>query len=248
MAQQLRAAGYDVNPSLEDGPDLLRRLRQDPPAAVVIDLSRQPSHGRDMGIGIRLYKDTRRVPLLLIGGDPEKVARIHAILPDAVYGAWSEVREALSRAIAHPPAHPVVPESRLAGYSGTPLVKKLGIKAGATIALVGAPQGFLETLGQLPEGVTLRDEAGASCDLILWFIPSRDVLQRDLEQFVARLDRGSLWIAWPKKTSRLATDLTQQAVREAGLAAGWVDYKICAIDETWSALLFARRKPEKTGS
>ena len=129
-----------------------------------------------------------------------------------------------------------------AGYSGTPLPKKLGIKPGSVVRLIGAPGGFLKTLGDLPEGVMVREDARGHASLTLWFLPSQKELNRGIRKMATRLEGGSLWMIWPKKTSGMVTDLTQQEVREAGLAAGLVDYKVCAVDAIWSGLLFTRRK------
>jgi hypothetical protein len=130
----------------------------------------------------------------------------------------------------------------LAGYSGTPLPKKLGIKPGSVVRLIGAPKGFRTTLGELPEGVSLREDSRGAASLTLWFLPSQQVLQRGIQGIAAQLEGCPLWMIWPKKTSGKVTDLTEREVREAGLAAGLVDYKVCAVDSTWSGLLFTRRK------
>jgi len=239
---RIRAAGYRVAGGPLD-PAGLRAVKEDPPDAVVIDLTRLPGQGRDLGLALRKAGSTRRVPLVFVEGDPAKVAAVRRQLPDAVYATWRGIRGALRRAIAGPPVAPAVPESSLAGYSGTPLPKKLGIKAGSVVALVGAPAGFLETLGPVPEGVTLRRQARGRADLILWFTKSRADLDRRIERLGGLLGPGDgLWIIWPKKASGVKTDLTQTVVREAGLASGLVDYKICAVDATWSGLKFARRK------
>jgi hypothetical protein len=129
-----------------------------------------------------------------------------------------------------------------AGYSGTPLPKKLGIKPGTVLRLIGAPGGFRETLGELPEGVSVREDARGQANLTLWFLSSRKGLDRGIREVTARLEGGSLWMFWPKKASGVVTDLTQMEVREAGLAAGLVDYKVCAVDAIWSGVLFTRRK------
>ena len=129
-----------------------------------------------------------------------------------------------------------------AGYSGTPLPKKLGIKPGSVVALVGAPHGFRKMLGPLPEGAKLRAGAEKDCTLALWFTRSRKELERGMPRAAELAAHGPVWIIWPKQASGAATDLREQAVREAGLAAGLVDYKVCAVDATWSGLLFARRK------
>jgi hypothetical protein len=182
-----------------------------------------------------------------VGGEPEKVDRIRQKVPDAVFTTWNRIGSALKTAIAHPPENPVAPRSVLEGYSGTPLPKKLGIKAGSSILLVGAPPDFRRTLGQVPEGAVVRDGSGGPCELLLWFVRSRKDLRRAVRQAAARGDFTAVWILWPKKSSGLAADLTQQTVRESGLAAGLVDYKICAVDATWSGLKFARRRLKGQG-
>jgi hypothetical protein len=136
----------------------------------------------------------------------------------------------------------------MAGYSGTPLPRKLGIKAGARVGLVGAPSDFDRTLGELPLGATVRAVGGgrAPFDVIVCFAGSARDLARDLAALAARLDpAGGLWIAWPKKSSGLATDLTDVEVRRRGLALGLVDNKVCAIDETWSGLRFVVRLADR---
>lgn len=242
-AARLGAAGYKVVHASLEGAAALRELTRKPPAAVVIDLGRMPSQGRDLALFLRGRKATRHLPLVFVDGDPEKVARIEKLLPDAVYTPWSRIRSSLKRALAHPPKDPVVPASGLAGYSGTPLPKKLGIKPGSVVALVRAPRGFEKTLGKLPEGARVRRQARGPCDRIIWFTKSRSEVQRNVKRVARSLaEKGGLWIAWPKKSSGVTSDLTQNEVRRIGLASGLVDYKICAIDETWSGLLFARRK------
>lgn len=236
----LRSAGFKVAHFLPGVSGPLSELRENPPLAVVIDPTRLPSQGRDVALAIRQYKATRHVPLVFTEGDPEKVARIQKILPDAVYTTWGRIGSSLRRAIAHPPREPVTP-SLLEGYSGTPLPKKLGIKANFVVVLAGAPPGFRKVLGDLPGGVQFRERAGR-CDLTIWFTRSRRELEGRIKRMAAVAGHAPLWIAWPKKTSGLAADLTQQLVRETGLASGLVDYKICAIDATWSGLLFRRRR------
>jgi hypothetical protein len=128
-------------------------------------------------------------------------------------------------------------------YSGRPLAGKLGITAGDVVALVNAPEGFADTLGELADGVRLRWQARGPARIVILFARSRADLRRRFAAAVrAVAEGGSLWIAWPKKSSGLGTDLAQQQVRAFGLDAGWVDYKICSIDPTWSGLRFARRK------
>ena len=134
-----------------------------------------------------------------------------------------------------------------AGYSGTPLPKKLGIKPNHRIALLNAPKGFeTGTLGELPPGVSVRHRARGPLDVIVAFVRSRSELGRGLEAWRAALDpAGGLWIAWPKRSSGVDTDLAEGAVREAGLASGLVDNKVCAVDATWSGLRFVVRLADR---
>lgn len=129
----------------------------------------------------------------------------------------------------------------LAGYSGTPLVKKLGIRPGARVSLVGAPAGFARELVGLPGGVALASRLVKTPDLTVWFVRSARELDRGIGRMSRAMGQG-LWIAWPKKSSALAGDVSETEVRAAGLAHGLVDYKVCAINEVWSGLKFARAK------
>ena len=134
----------------------------------------------------------------------------------------------------------------MAGYSGTPLVKKLGIKAGARVALVNAPADFQTTLGELPDDVKFMKPTTKSLDVILFFVLSERMLLRDFAKLAQRLaSNGMIWIAWPKKSSGVATDLTFEPVQRIGLDAGLVDVKICAIDDTWSGLKFVYRLKDR---
>jgi len=242
-ASMLRAAGYNVINDVLKGPAELRMLREAPPIAVVIDLTRLPSRGREIGIALRHYRSTRFVPLLFVEGEPDKVERIKKVLPDAVYTTWGRIRSSLRDAIAHPPITPKVPASIFDAYSETPLAKKLGIRSNSVAVLIDAPRDFEKTIGALPKGAILRRRPVTRCDLIIWFTATRKGLDQRIMTVKALLEDGNLWIAWPKKTASIGSDLSQTIVRETGLAAGLVDYKICSIDDQWSGLLFTKRKP-----
>lgn len=131
----------------------------------------------------------------------------------------------------------------MAGYSGTPLVKKLGIAEQHRLVLVGAPDGFRDTLGELPAGVEVRAAVRGSADVIVAFVVRRAVLEKKLDTWRAAIfPSGALWIAWPKKASRVPTDVTEDVVRAVVLPTGLVDNKVCAIDDTWSGLRVVVRK------
>ena len=130
-----------------------------------------------------------------------------------------------------------------AGYSAAPLARKLGIKPDSRLALIGAPDGFDDTLGDLPLGVHARRRLGGEpFDVIVAFHERRAALERRLPALAAALDpAGGLWLAWPKRASGVATDLTDDVVRTLGLATGLVDNKVCAIDPVWSGLRLVHR-------
>ncbi|GIU89772.1 MAG: DUF3052 domain-containing protein [Acidimicrobiia bacterium] len=136
----------------------------------------------------------------------------------------------------------------MAGYSGTPLPQKLGIKAGGRVALVRAPEGFEHTLRPLPERVRLRTQVRGVQDVVVFFATRRSELERRFPALARSVDpAGGLWIAWPKRSSCVATDLTENVVRDVGLSNGLVDNKVCAVDETWSGLRFVYRLADRPG-
>jgi hypothetical protein len=241
IAGLLKAAGFEVEAGMLDAAGL-RALGATDLGAFVIDLGRLPAQGRDIGILFRTRASTRNIPLVFVDGAEEKVARTREILPDAVFTTRAELPSAVSDAIANSPAEPVVPASNFAGYSGTPLPKKLGIKTNSLVALVDAPDNFEAVLGDLPDRVTIRRTADEDAAVTLWFVRSLGDLANGIEGMAAIAGNGRLWVCWPKKASSIATDVTQSQVRRRGLATGIVDFKICAIDATWSGLCFTRRK------
>lgn len=128
---------------------------------------------------------------------------------------------------------------KTAGYSGTPLPKKLGVKEGTRVALLGAPSSF--ALDGLPEGAVVKRGARASADLSLWFVRSQAELLKGVRAMKPRSAGSGLWIVWAKKTSPLFAGVTENDVRGVALAAGMVDFKVCAVDEDWSGLRFNLR-------
>ncbi|MCA8950439.1 MAG: hypothetical protein KDE27_13115 [Planctomycetes bacterium] len=249
-AARLRRHGHTVDSHWrpDDGGALTRRLRAQPPDAVVIDLGRLPSHGRAVATWLRERKATRAMPIVFVPADAgkpgaaEKTARLRAAFPDAVYAPWGRIAAAVRRAIAAPPVAPIVP--RAPDYSGTPLWQKLGVKADGRIGLVRAPRDFAATLGELPAGARTSNRLAGELAVIVLFCRALAELRADWPRAVRCLaDGGSLWIAWPKKTAGVLTDLDGNLVRAFGLDQGLVDTKVCAIDEVWSGLRFQRRRP-----
>jgi len=136
--------------------------------------------------------------------------------------------------------------SMSAGYSGKPLAQKLGIREGDALAFLNAPDGYDRLLGELPAGVTVAQELKGQYDFIQVFATRRTNLERELPILKAKLKQGGMiWVSWPKASSGLQTNLSDRVVREVGLKNGLVDVKVCAVDDSWSALKFVRRLSDR---
>ena len=131
----------------------------------------------------------------------------------------------------------------MAGYSGTPLAKKLGIKAGGRIFVSNAPAHYDELLAPLPESVTRARQIDARTQLVHVFVTTQAQLRKALQGAIAKLaPDASIWVSWPKKASKVPTDVTENAIRDLALPLGLVDIKVCAIDDVWSGLKLVIRK------
>lgn len=134
----------------------------------------------------------------------------------------------------------------MVGYSGTPLAKKLGLKEGLTVGLLDAPDGFVDTLDGLPDGVSFRTQLRGRLDVVLAFVMTRAQLEKRLPAIIRAMERdGALWVCWPKKASKVPTDMTEDVVRDVVLPLGLVDVKVAAIDEVWSGLKIMWRKARR---
>jgi hypothetical protein len=194
-----------------------------------------------MAIWLRNHKTTRLLPIIFLEGAPEKTRPVRQALPDAIFATEKSLVEEAKKAMRRPLTSPVIPKM-MEDYSGSPLPKKLGIKKDSIVALLGAPPGFEKTLHPLPEGVYFLRRPGEA-QIVLLFARRQAELKRLFAEAGRLLQpKGRLWIIWPKRASGEASDLTQNEVRAFGLEAGYVDFKIIAVDATWSGLCFARRK------
>ena len=239
---RLADAGYVMDREAITGPDDLKRLARQPPLAVVIDLDRAPARGRDIALALRQRVATRRIPIVFVASDRAVFTRLEALPLEAMHAGPEDVVTALASALAMPPSGAAPTPPATAGYSGTPLPRKLGIKPGMRVVLVKSPDGFEAVLDPLPPDVTLRTTNRGARDITLWFTRSRRELERGMTRMAEVAGDGRVWICWPKKTSPLAADHTGEDVRRVGLAAGLVDFKVCAVDEDWSGLAFVRRR------
>ena len=132
----------------------------------------------------------------------------------------------------------------MAGYSGTPLAQKLGIKAGQRVVMIDGPAAYRKLLAPLPEAVSFSTKADSGTTFIHLFVSERKTLEKELKRLRKLIaDAGILWVSWPKKSAGVATDVTEDVIREVALSLGFVDVKVCAVDETWSGLkLMIRRE------
>ncbi len=243
-ARRLAALGHKAEVLCDSDKPNLGRVREAPPDLFLIDLNRLPSHGREIAGHFRRSKATRQVPIIFVDGDAERVGRARQLIPDAEFGKWEKIESALKKASRRKVTKPVVPGT-MAGYSGTPLPKKLGIREKYNVLLVNAPERFERKLEPMPAGADFVSDPRRAQMAILFAMSLAELAGAFRPLVKALPERTSLWIAWPKKASGVATDLTDNVVREFGLAQDWVDYKVCAIDETWSGLCFARKKSDR---
>jgi hypothetical protein len=231
-AARLRDQGFEAEAYTSLGAKGFRGIRANPPAAVLIDLTRLPSYGKAMGALMRESPSLRGIPLVFIEGDPQKTARVLETLPDAVIAPWSRIGAAIRRAITQAPKSPLPPQP-----SRAPLATKLGIRQDSRVALVRQPEGFA-----LPDGARPHrrvDEA----DVILMFCKSAATLGRELPTLPGLMRKGrKLWILWPKQASAQAGDLTMVRIREMASPFGLVDYKVCAVDATWSGMVLGLKR------
>ncbi len=234
-AAELGALGYRVVGGPWSSPAIIRK-KAELPCAVVIDLSRSPSTGRDTAAAMRSHSSLVKVPFILVEGAADKIATITRLLPDAIATTWPRIAAAIMKARAKPPSGGKQ-LSVFAAYEGKPLADKLGIKPGTIVASVNAPPSFRVTLGTLPDGAKIHTGA-SSRDLTLWFVRANDELRDRIVAMKPHAASGRLWIIWRKG----AETLNQNIIRKAALDAGMVDFRITRFDEEWSGLRFTIRK------
>jgi hypothetical protein len=240
-AARVSALGHEVHLLHQPG-QALRHINAIRPQGFLISLERLPAQGRAIAALLRERKSSRHLPIVFLEGAPEKIAKIGRDFPDAVFAVWKDLPAILDRALSAVVANPARPGIGIAAPN-SPLVKKLCISSGIRAITLNAPESFERTLGPLPEGATLEADGRSPADIAFLFCESEATFVRDFDTAVRRLTpRGRIWIAWPKKASRIRTDLDMNIVRAVAMSRGWVDYKVCSIDSTWSASLCSRRR------
>jgi hypothetical protein len=241
-AASLKQAGVQIDATpLIRLSGIVSELARLNPAVLVLDLDKLPSNSREIALALRSSKSASHIPILFAGGAAEKIVRIRSEHPDGDFVSWADARQAMAELLRQPRAIPHVLPHR--DFSATPLLKKLGISAGMEIALIAATDGFEDVLGDLPEDTSLVTRLSAKTGLALCFVRSFKDLAATLDLLTLRLPKdASVWIVHPKRAGKHHVDFNQNDVRDHGLAVGLVDYKVCSVDDDWSALKFAWRK------
>ena len=237
LVAALRAGGYTVDYPSDRADGSFRKLREGPlPAAIVIDLTRLPSHGRHVAAEIRATKSIRHIPIVFVDGDPEK-SSVSGRIFRMLYTSRSRLVSALKR--VKPLADPVAPP-RMMDRTDRTTAEKLGIKAGGRVALIDPPADYLRVLGKLPKDASVEEEPEETLPLTLWFVRDPDGYAAALPDMRRRATKTRIWVIYPK--GRPASGLTQGFIREAALSVGLVDYKVCSVNDVWTGLLFTRKK------
>ena len=237
LIARCEAAGFAVEYAPERFPEIARAIRQSPPDVIVIDLSRLPSHGRECAVALRTTKYSREIPLILAGGEATKVDAIRKLLPDVVFISYDGVCDAIRS--ARKVTNPVTPTPIMERYGNRTVAQKLGAKEGTAIAVIDAPRDYADVIGPLPEGAALLEEPETIEPITLWFIRDERTYQDVLPKMRKLAARTKLWVAWRKGSKQFTGDM----VRIQAINAGLVDYKICALGQSWSGMAFAAKKP-----
>lgn len=235
LIERFQGDGYTVD---YPGDKVLERpfrsLRESPPYAIVIDLTRLPSRGRHLAVAFRSEKTIRSIPIVFVDGDPEKVERIRAELPDAIYTSRAKVSSALKR--AKPLVNPASPP-----YSNRTTAQKLGIREGKRVAVVDAPRGYAKTVGTLPAGASFEEDPADVLPVTLWFVRKPEEYLAALPRMRELAGKSRLWVIYPKQQGRQKTsaEVTLFFIRDTALGVGLVHYKTCSLDTTWTGMALA---------
>ena len=236
----LERAGHTVAYVPPDNSGTLKHIRASGPDAILIDLTRSPSHGKAVGVEARRAGTLRHIPLVFVGGEADKVAAIKALLPDATYCEWPKVAAALTKAKRQTIATPAIPAGSFEQYANKPLAIKLGVKPDMKIALFHPPAGFDRAVADFPPDIEWKEDTARGCNMAFVFADS----QANLDATFARIATLGIpiWVMWPKQASGQVTDITQHVARTVGHAYGLTDCKVCSFNATWSGFLFRMKR------
>ncbi len=242
LIESIRGAGYETLYEHAGGPAVVQATRRPPhPAAIVIDMTRLPSHGREVGVALRNSKALRATPIIFVDGEGEKLEKTRERVPGACFCSRAQLARTLKKAIREAESTGELPRAtaQMDLYRSRFTYEKLGVKPGSSLGVVDPPRDYLAALGPLPEGVDIVENPESPQNVTLWFTYELDPYLEALRRMRSLADRTRLWVAWRKGAKN---GLTQNSVRECAREVGLVDYKICAIDGNWSGMAFVRRK------
>jgi CheY-like chemotaxis protein len=240
LVEACRAAGFQVDYDPVSVTAQFRFIKQTMPDVVAIDLSRMPSHGREVGRALRRMKYSRHIPIVYVGGEAEKVEAIRKLLPDVTFTVLKRVAAAIRTAAKRHTANPVVPPDFMERYSSRTTAQKLGIREKMTVAVHQPPRDYVSLLGELPADTELIEDPEDAHPITLWFVRDPREYREALPEIRRLAARSKLWILWHKASAD--GKMTDRIVREWANEMGLVDYKICAVDQRWSGMLFAVKK------
>src|SRR5688572_21452085 len=209
--QLLRKAGHEVIYEEKPTPTSIKIGN---PQLLLIDLSRLPSHGREVAIHHRGRKSTRHIPIVFVDGEAEKVADIRKLIPDAFYTTWGDVLKAIPEALSRAPAEPLVPPQMMNRYGDRTVAQKLGIKSGCVVTAIDPPRNYTALLGELPEGVQFNENERQQGDITLWFVCDAASYQKSILKRRGLAKKSKLWIVWPKGEAEKRAGITQNVVRQ----------------------------------
>ncbi len=210
--RSLRELGHEAE-LLQLVPGSLKELRAANPDVYVIDLSRLPSHGAEVATALRQWRTTRSIPIVFAGGVPEKVEKVRTRIPDAIFADWPGIAAGLLAA-SKQRGGPVIVPPRLSGYEPATVAKKLGIISGSVVTVLGAPDEYPECLG-IPDDVSVYRRAGQPSDRVLAFVEREMQLPARFSAALKSVSpKGNIWLIWPKKSSGVRTDVSEQRLRE----------------------------------
>jgi hypothetical protein len=234
----LRDAGHHVEYNPEFSPPLMREWRSSLPDVFVIDLSRLPSHGREIAIALRQSKATRQVPLIFCEGEEAKVAKTRELLPDATFCSLARLKSTIRKLRAVDKAA-VVPKAMMDRYAGRTAAQKLGVREGDKVCAIDPPRDIEAVLGPVE---FVESPTGAGVTLL--FATDPQEMQRQISELRVVAARTKFWVCW-KKGKSAENGMGERLVRDTGLSLGLVDYKICSLNQVWSGLCFAAKKAKK---
>jgi hypothetical protein len=240
LVEACRAGGFTVDYDPVNLTSQFRHIKQTMPDVVVIDLSRRASHGREVGRAMRRLKYSRHIPIVYVGGEPEKVEAIRSLLPDVTFATLQRVAAAIKTAVKKRNASPVVPPDFMAQYSGRTTAQKLGIKEKMPVGVYQPPRDYVTVLGEMPADAELIEDPEEAQPITLWFVRDPREYREALSAMRRLAARSKLWVIWHKASAE--GKMTDKIVREWANEVGLVDYKICAVDKRWSGMLFAVKK------